>query len=336
MGAAEPRHRPNVIAEVLRKHARFTTAVVFVNFHSEALIVPRATSLLDQGFEVIVADNSNTFPRSRVRRLTMPGNEGFARACNRAVAALPPQVDAVCFHNPDVDAEPSVLNSLRARLNAQRFPGAVAPAERDGSRLRFAGYCYPSPHREALLGGRAALRTRSARPIHRRNLSLSYNRVYPDTVPASWTRHPGRRFPSGGLLMVSRAAHDAIGGFDERYFLYGEDLDYWHRLCLTPRTTEFRPELVIDHATSTGSPLGGAHREVLRWLGVELFAETFSPSTWRRMRLVHRLVLSTIAPACPELANRVVRLWQAEEAPSAVLLKLRPYLARGLAAASAP
>jgi GT2 family glycosyltransferase len=136
--------------------------------------------------------------------------------------------------------------------------------------------------------------------------------------------------------MVSRVAHNAIGGFDERYFLYGEDLDYWHRLRLVLRVTEFRPELVIDHATSTGSPLGAAHREVLRWLGVELFAETYYGTTWRRMRVAHRLVLPVIGRACPELAERVARCWRAEERPSTVLRELRPFLEDGLARLSRP
>lgn len=310
----------------MRPQSRLATAVVFVNFHSEALIVPRATALLKHGFEVVVADNSGTFPDGQVRRVTMPGNEGFSRACNRAVAALPPQIDALCFHNPDVDAEYSVLDSLRGLLEAQPAPGAVAPAERNQARVRLAGYHYPSPHREALLGGRAALATMVRGGLNSPPSRLAAPGARLSTARAPIPHHRHRRFPSGGLLMVSRNSHEAIGGFDERYFLYGEDLDYWHRLGLAQRDTEFRPEMTIDHAASTGSPLGAAPRELLRWLGVELFAETFFPTTWRRMRLAHRLVLPTFAPACPELARRVARCWATDRRPSEVLRELRPFL----------
>ena len=312
----------------MRQQSRLATAVVFVNFHSEALILPRATALLDQGFDVVVADNSDTFPDGQVRRVTMPANEGFSRACNRAVAALPPQVDAICFHNPDVDAELSVLDSLRGVLEGQRAPGAVAPAERNQVRVRLAGYHYPSPHREALLGGRAALATMLRGALSNSPPTLAPRGKRLSTAPRPTPPHRHRRFPSGGLLMVSRNSHEAIGGFDERYFLYGEDLDYWHRLGLAQLDTEFRPEMIIDHATSTGSPLGTAQRELLRWLGVELFAETFTPMTWRRMRLAHHLLLPAFAPACPELARRVAACWAADKCPSQVLVELRPFLGR--------
>lgn len=54
-----------------------------------------------------------------------------------------------------------------------------------------------------------------------------------DEIARSWLRHrgpppDGRGFVSGAALLVGHAAFDRIGGFDEGYFLFYEDID----LCL--------------------------------------------------------------------------------------------------------
>lgn len=303
-------------------------AVVFVNFHSEHLIGPRASMLADEGFAVVVVDNSGTFPEGGVRRVEMDGNQGFGAACNRGVAALPAQVDTVCFHNPDVDARPQVLRSLHLLLREQRAPGAVAPAERVGRMVLERGYHYPGFARELALAARSAGRWRY------RGARL------PLTAPAQPASGPvrprggrGRRFAGGGLLVVDRRAHEAIGGFDEEYFLYVEDLDYWHRLGRAGYQTEFAPHLRIDHTAGTGSPLDGFQREVLRWVGVELFAEKRA-AAWLPYRHLHRWLLSS-APIPPSPLMREVRArWDEGATPSATSEAVRALARQNLGHAS--
>ncbi len=80
----------------------------------------------------------------------MGSNEGFARACNRAVASLDASVEVICLHNPDVDLPDGALDQLTATLRSQPHPGIAAPAEQTGGLLRLRGYHYPSVLREAI------------------------------------------------------------------------------------------------------------------------------------------------------------------------------------------
>lgn len=291
-------------------------AVVFVNFHSEHLIGPKASILAAEGFPVVVVDNSGTFPdgpdglEGGVRRVATDGNEGFGAACNRGVAALPAQVGAVCFHNPDVDARPEVLRSLRLLLRGQQAPGAVAPAERVGRLVLERGYHYPGFAREFVLASRSAGRWR----VQGARLP-SMPPALPATQPVRTRGGRGQRFAGGGLLVVDRRAHEAIGGFDEDYFLYAEDLDYWHRLGRAGYHTDFAPHLRIDHTAGTGSPLDGFQREVLRWVGVELFAEKRALA-WRPYRHIHRWLFSLASLPLSPLMVEVRARWDAGATPS--------------------
>ena len=54
-------------------------------------------------------------------------------------------------------------------------------------------------------------------------------------------------FASGAALVVRREAWEAVGGFDERYFMYGEDLDLGLRLWLHGYRVGVVPAARVDH-----------------------------------------------------------------------------------------
>jgi GT2 family glycosyltransferase len=56
--------------------------------------------------------------------------------------------------------------------------------------------------------------------------------------------------PTGGAALFSRAAFDAVGGFDERIFLYYEDLDLALRLRAGGARCELAPDAAAVHAYS--------------------------------------------------------------------------------------
>lgn len=289
--------------------------VVFVNYRSEHLIVPRATELRSAGFPVIVADNSGSLPVIEGVPIVNAGvNLGFGSACNLALRALPKRVRSVCFHNPDVHTDPRDLDMLDHLLRNQPSPGAVAPAERVGPLVRERGYHYPAALREAALGIRALVRRRPPTTIRH-------------GVRAVRKRGSGARFPSGGLIVVDRSAHEAIRGFDEDYFLYVEDLDYWHRLR-SGHDCWFTTDVVIRHDASTGSPLQATQRELLRWLGVELFAQKHW-SDWHHLRASHRTLLPFASRLAPTLAAAIRSRWSQHLDPLTVMRQLRPALSAG-------
>ena len=56
-------------------------------------------------------------------------------------------------------------------------------------------------------------------------------------------------------MMVRRAAYQAVGGFDERWFMYMEDVDLCRRLRSAGWTVGYRPDAVVEHA------IGGSQSE---------------------------------------------------------------------------
>jgi N-acetylglucosaminyl-diphospho-decaprenol L-rhamnosyltransferase len=294
--------------------------VVFVNYYGEDLIAPRVAALEESGFGAVVVDNSGTYAGGGTIVATGV-NLGFGAGCNRAVTMLDPAATVV-LHNPDVDVPPDALRRLVAALDAQSRPGLAAPAIDDGRRLRLDGYRYPSAAREALLGlGRALVS-----PSPHREPQPSRSASGPD---ARARRGHGRRFGTAALLAARVGALQAVGGFDERYFLYAEDLDLWHRVGRASFTTAFVPDVVARHQRAAGSEATPPTREILRWLGVELFAEANRWSSWRRMRAVHRRLLGRLAAGAPELAAVVAASWRDDRPPSAVYEDVRTGLLGG-------
>ena len=291
--------------------ARFT-AIVFVNFHSEALIRPRAAAFASEGFPVFVADNSGTYADATSTVIRPMANVGFGAANNAVLAVLPAAIRAIALHNPDVDCDATTICDLVGVLTQQARPGAVAPGLEEPQGLRLRGFAYPNPAREVFLAWR------HTRPTSDRAAGRAKRMNWPF----------GRRFASAALLVVDRDAMQAMGGFDERYFMYGEDLDLWHRLRVGGYNVDFLPDIVVRHAAASGSPMIRSMRELLRWVGIELYFETFSPRWYPFVRRIHRRYLHALRPEVGDLAACVEQLWDAGALPSEVAMSIRPLLER--------
>lgn len=292
-------------------------AVVFVNHHSESLVVPKVSALHAAGAHVVVVDNSGSYDGFAGEQVLDPrGNVGFARACNLALEALGPGADTVCFHNPDLQASTDVIDRLRLRLERQPRPGLVTPAIRVGQVVRRNGYRYPSPARELLVGIRS-ISAMQAGEAQERPVTVPMRTVGRDRFGR------GRRFGSGGLLVASRRALETVGGFDEDYFLYAEDLDLWHRIGKADYITEIDAAVVVDHDEATGGRMMAADREILRWLGVELFAERTQDEDWSAYRRAHRMLLPILARRGGTLSGSVREAWERGASPSAVQREVR-------------
>ena len=130
------------------------------------------------------------------------------------------------------------------------------------------GWAKPNPLRELALTSRTMLRG----PHHKRKRTLVVPEVptVSEYSPGGMVVHPGR-FGSGALLAGRAEALKSIGGFDDDYFLYVEDADLWDRMERSGTPVGFAPDLVASHAAGQASPGSAEMREILRWLGVELY-----------------------------------------------------------------
>ncbi len=287
-------------------------AVIFVNYRGASLIADRAAPLSDLGHPVVVVDNSGDYPSSSGIEVLRPGrNLGFGAGCNLALAQLPAAVRTVCFHNPDVYAGPAAIAQLSGRVESNAHLGLLAPAVDTGGRVRLRGFAYPGVAREAVVSARNLARAIDARPRDgdvtgsRREFGLA------------------RRFGTAALLVADVDALEGVGGFAEQYFLYGEDLDLWHRVRRAGWRVGFEESVVVSHASGTGSRLGAVEREVLRWLGVELFADRFLAGRQPLMRKMHRRLIPQAAVHAPALSSLVDAAWSEGASAPSTLAEVR-------------
>jgi N-acetylglucosaminyl-diphospho-decaprenol L-rhamnosyltransferase len=208
------------------------------------------------------------------------GNLGYAGGANRGIAATSTPVVAVC--NPDLHVRAGTGAALLARLEA---PGVAAA----GPRIRNPdGSTYPSArsvpsHVDAVGHGLLGLLW-PANPFSTRYRQLDAD---PDVArEVDWV--------SGAAIWLRRDALDAIGGWDDGYFMYVEDVDLCWRLGRAGWRIAYEPRGEVVHAQGLSTDakpyrmIVEHHRSLLR----------FASKRWRGPR---RLLLG---PAAVYLAFR--------------------------------
>ena len=217
---------------------------------------------------VILADNESVdgapqkaaAERDDVTFVATGGNLGYGGGANVGVAALPPSVGWVVVANPDIEWADGALDVLLDAAGRWPQGGAFGPLIREPS-----GVVYPSARLLPSLGrgiGHATLgRVWPGNP---------WTRAYRQSDRAVRERVAG--WLSGSCLLLRRSAFDAVKGFDERYFMYFEDVDLGDRLGRAGWQNVYVPSAEVTHigghATSRDSAfmLAAHHRSAYRYL----------------------------------------------------------------------
>ncbi|MCU1622034.1 MAG: glycosyl transferase family 2 [Frankiales bacterium] len=146
--------------------------------------------------------------------LVQQDNLGFGGGCNRGVRSLPDSCDLVLFCNPDARIGPNDVARLAAGLLAQDRRGLVGP------RLR----CGETPLTSA---GTEPRFSTEFRPL----LPRALGRFLPERrLPPGHDTSQPVGYVEGACMLARRAALEAVGGFDEDYFLCFEEIDLATRL----------------------------------------------------------------------------------------------------------
>lgn len=221
-----------------RQKAWPKVAVVIVNWNGERFLDRCLTALLAQTakpHEIILLDNASTdgsveiarrFPAVRV--IALEQNTGFARGNNLAIEAASKESEWIALINPDAFAAPRWLEALLA--------AAESNSEFDvfGSKLVNAAD-------STLLDG-----TGDACHISGRVWRTAHG------VPVS---HLGESeceifSPCAAAALYRRSALLEVGGFDEDFFCYVEDVDLGFRLRLAGYRCLYVPKSVVHHVGS--------------------------------------------------------------------------------------
>ena len=224
-------------------------------------------------WETIVVDNASADGSAAMVRGEFPGvrllantaNRGFAGGNNQALAIS--RGRTVLFLNPDTEAAPGAIATLLAVLDADPTAAVAGPQLRnpDGS--------VQSSRRRFPTVATALIESTPLQPYAAGMglLARYYVADQPDTArqDVDWL--------TGACLLVRRAALQETGGFDERYFMYSEELDLCRRIRAAGWRIVYEPVAVVVHfeGQSSGQDVPARHirfnrskvRYFLRWHG---------------------------------------------------------------------
>ena len=255
-------------------------AAVVINYEAGAALCECVRSLLADTSagrppEVVVVDNGSSDGSAEAVARSLPAvtvlhpgaNLGYARAANLGITATRAQVVAVC--NPDLEVEEGAAGALVPRFATEADLGAVGPLIRNTD-----GSIYPSARsdprvRDAVGHGLLGFVWRT-NPFTRRYRQLDADPTRPRDV--DWV--------SGAAVWLRRDALDTVGGWDERYFMYVEDVDLCWQLRQGGWRVGYEPGGVVTHvqgATTAKHPyrmITEHHRSLYR----------FASKRWRGAR----------------------------------------------------
>lgn len=260
-------------------------AVVIVNYNAGPLLVDAARSALEAGAsEIVIVDNDSKDGSIEalllaglgpsVRVIRNGANLGFAAACN--IGATASTAPLLLFLNPDCSLDRLALYRLAAAIMADDLIGMAGPL-------------LLNPDNSEQRGGRRRIPTPLSGFTHGFGLSRVAPALFED-FNQDGVELPKAPAPveaiSGSCMMVRRSAADAVGPWDEGYFLHAEDLDYCLRFSRAGWQIVFVPDATATHvggASSSARPLfveWHKHQSMIRFYDKFFAASQPLPMRW--------------------------------------------------------
>jgi len=275
--------------------------VVIVNWNGEQFLERCLSALIVQTvmpIEIILVDNASSdnsleivrrFPL--VRLIALDRNTGFAQGNNLAVKAASEDTELIALLNPDAFVDPHWLEALLAA--AELNPGFDV----FGSQLVNAG-------EQSLLDGAG-----DAYHISGLVWRIGHGSPIPDSA-----ENGGEIFsPCAAAALYRRKAWQEVGGFDEDYFCYVEDVDLGFRLRLLGYRCLYVPQSVVLHVGS--GTTGGQDSDFAMYHGHRNLVWTFvknMPSILFWLLLPLHVMLNCVSIFWFALRGRGKIIWQAK------------------------
>jgi N-acetylglucosaminyl-diphospho-decaprenol L-rhamnosyltransferase len=223
--------------------------------HCLAALAPQVAELVvvaNLPLELELPSNARLVENDRPR--------GFSANVNRGVAQT--SGDYVVIANPDTDAAPDAVEILRNFAAARPRCGIAGP------QLRYPdGRWQPSRRRFPTVRGTLARRTPLryfARPFERQRDHYLLDERPVEPVDADWML--------AAFLLLRREMLDDLGGFDEHFRLYGEDIDLCYRAAKAGWERWYVPEALVTHRYAAEIDRKLLTRRTLwQWRGIARF-----------------------------------------------------------------
>ncbi len=285
-------------------HARLDLSISVVSYNTREILLDCLRSICSTSkgltYEIIVVDNGSAdgsaegvrelFPEVLV--IANPDNRGYAKAMNQALAVSAGRYFLLL--NSDTLIREQAFERMVAYLDTQADIGALSCKQMIGhGEIARARHRYPTLYEHvtnASLFKPLGVRHDSGRRDER----------------SDFDRPRDVEWANGACLMVRTQVLDSIGGLDERFFMYFEDVD----LCLRIREQGYRisyfPEAEIVHLGGGGGSSGdNADGLRLEWeLSRIAYVEKhfragrrFLMKTWIMAGALFRILLLLVMPA---------------------------------------
>lgn len=231
-------------------------SIITVNYKSRALTGAMIESLLVSGLpkqtEIIVVDNASNdmsvqllrsdFPEITV--IANPENVGLAAGVNTAIKQATGEYYLIL--NPDMTALPGVVSKLVSFMDSHPTVGmAGGKLISPNNQLQYSCYRFYTPaviaYRRTFFG-----KTHRGRKAVAQFLMKDFDHASVRDV--DWLM--------GACLIVRAEAVEKVGGMDERYFMYFEDVDWCRRMWQAHWRVTYVPDAVFSHFHQRSSERG--------------------------------------------------------------------------------
>lgn len=220
------------------------------------------SQLPDERSRVIVFDSASTDNTaqiveerwSHVKLMRSAVNVGFAQGCNQGARGIKSRF--ILLINPDAILQPGCIDALLKAASRYPFAGVYGGRNYTSDGKLDPTSCFGRP----TLWGHWCFATGLSSVFPRSKL------LNPDAMGA-WLGDTERPVGvvSGFLLLVDRLLWERLGGFDERFFVYGEDFDLSIRAFDLGYQPMITPEAGIIHIG--GGSSSAANKQVLLFQG---------------------------------------------------------------------
>ncbi|MEM9201654.1 MAG: glycosyltransferase family 2 protein [Actinomycetota bacterium] len=250
--------------------------------------------------DVVVVDNASTDDTMTELPVAFPAvtfvdagaNVGFARGCN--LGARHTDADLLVFLNPDTLVPSGAIEALVDAYQRRPDAGQIGGRTFDDSGTLDPSSCWGAPSLWSTL-------------CFATGLSVVF-RHHPRFDPESlggWERDSERDVGvvTGCLCLMPRAVFEHVGGFDERYFLYGEDIDLSMRVREAGFSTFITPEAAITHSVGAASA-SSVQRTVFVLTGrMTVYRLRFNPINGFVLRVLYVVGIAVRAALPPQASG---------------------------------
>lgn len=284
--------------------------VVVVTWNTRDLTVAALRRLLDsdQGVDLrlLVHDNGSSDGTVCALRARVPeadvtagaANLGFAAAVNRLLSQS--SAPYVLLLNSDAWPEPGAIGQLVEVAEQHPRAAAVAPRlERPDGSLEHSTHPFPS----------VAVAAMTATGAYHR---LARGRAWRMGLPGVWQHDVDRAvdWAVGAALLLRRPAIDEVGRLDERFFMYGEDLEWCWRARRHGWEIRFTPDAVVRHVGNASGAQRYGDQRTRAWVAntYRFYGRTHGRPSMAAYRLFNvlgavRLVVVSLATRDPSRAR---------------------------------